>query len=922
MFMTKKILAFLLILSFAVSGSLVSAEYTDISSFTENYERIQLLVALGVLDGEGEFSENSQLTRASFSKTIIKMSGVSGDIEAEALDTGFSDIPADYSYSGYIKRAVDMKFLTPFENSFLPEKGVYIEEVIKACAFLLNYEVPKVNVLQNLKSWQLALLKGVSTGSNTYITNSQYVRILYNMLDIKFGRAVNDYDNNYINYEEQVKYINKIFNCYRAAGIVNKNMYTSLSDANDITMKNQVEIAYKKYWDRTGKATGFLGYNTDFYYIADENTERDEIIHITVNQKNSLITRMADKISFTNSTFTYFTANDTERTAKITPVTNIIYNGKSLAGAHTDILMNPISGRIEILDNNSDNKIDVVKVFSHTTVIVDEMKISVPAFYDHYGREGFSLSTDDEVLVYKNGALTNYLDIQKWDVVNVEKSVNTIGKKLVTLNVSTSLVEGTISEITDDEEIFVNKNKYLISPLFPVGELSQIIVGLECAFYLDTYGQIVGINTEKAVGTYKFGYICGISQKQDLVSNLKLKIMKQDGKIDIHEIEKSLIIDKASRKAPDGVKTYLATTATMISSNIAGNVAGELYDAAYTQPVRYLTDKDNQLLELITVNFADNDNELKLEYGSDKAGGTFNSAVRLFEMRDNITKKYVINANTVIFFVPSSRTEEDLYQSKTYTYFIDQKVYNNIEFYNVDETGVAKLLIMAGQDRETAITQESQPVILDRIIDKLDPKTNEPVKSLEVYRDGRKVNDLILSSSCIYTDHKGEVLPASAFENGDLVRYYLNKYGEVMEIRLTVDISKIHLSDFKYDKDGNLAGPGDRMMIDGTEKNIDNYDGNFRVAYGTVYGRIGNNFSFTMSISTDAGGVESKAFFTPHMTGNSTRIYAYDKERTGSDRIRIATIDDVLSYKKSGEGASRIVLYTKQSNVYMIYILK
>ena len=216
--MTKRIITLIIAALIFLPTVFTYAMYDDVSLYSENYEKIKLLSALGVLEDEGEFAEESFVTRAQFSKIMVKMGGFLD--EFEPTHTGFSDIPENYSYSGYIKKAAEMKLLPISGQEFSPEEGVTIEEFVKASAFFLGYDLPEKNILANTKSWFIALMKGVSFANDTKMTKAQLASLLYNMLFVDCSKAVNVNGANYIRYDTTEKYISRVFFCFKVREIV------------------------------------------------------------------------------------------------------------------------------------------------------------------------------------------------------------------------------------------------------------------------------------------------------------------------------------------------------------------------------------------------------------------------------------------------------------------------------------------------------------------------------------------------------------------------------------------------------------------------------------------------------------------------------------------------------------------------------
>ena len=136
-------LASIMLLGMMVVGAgAASKDFTD-SDEIKNVEAVDVMVALGVLEGgnKGDFQPNSILTREQAAKIICYM--LLGEEAAEKLTTNysiFSDVPASRWSAPYISYCVNLGILAgDGHGNFYPEgklTGVAFAKMLMVCSGL------------------------------------------------------------------------------------------------------------------------------------------------------------------------------------------------------------------------------------------------------------------------------------------------------------------------------------------------------------------------------------------------------------------------------------------------------------------------------------------------------------------------------------------------------------------------------------------------------------------------------------------------------------------------------------------------------------------------------------------------------------------------------------------------------------------
>ena len=160
-------LAALMLMGMMVVGAgAASKDFTDASEI-KNVEAVDVMVALGVLEGgdKGDFQPNSILTREQAAKIICYL--LLGEEAAEKLTTNyaiFSDVPANRWSAPYISYCVNLGILAGDGNGhFFPEgklTGVAFAKMLLVC---LGYAADRENYVGN--NWEInTSAAAISTG--------------------------------------------------------------------------------------------------------------------------------------------------------------------------------------------------------------------------------------------------------------------------------------------------------------------------------------------------------------------------------------------------------------------------------------------------------------------------------------------------------------------------------------------------------------------------------------------------------------------------------------------------------------------------------------------------------------------------------------------------------------------------------------
>ena len=186
--MKKKLIALLLTLTLTLplaAGLPVSAASSEVDENT----MLQILSIIGIINGDenGNLNLGNSVTRAEFVKLAVAASMFKDAATAAAAVSPFSDVRNTHWASGYIKVAVDARWVTGYlDGTFVPDNTVKLEEAATVMLKLLGYT--DADIKGGYPEGQLALYrslkldKGVSAQRGEFMSRRDCAYLIYNTL--------------------------------------------------------------------------------------------------------------------------------------------------------------------------------------------------------------------------------------------------------------------------------------------------------------------------------------------------------------------------------------------------------------------------------------------------------------------------------------------------------------------------------------------------------------------------------------------------------------------------------------------------------------------------------------------------------------------------------------------------------------------
>ncbi len=180
--MKKRILAFLLVVSIAVSMLAMPA------AAVQNNTAVQMALTLGAMDNAQTTQLNAPVTRGAFARMLTAFSNYRDSVSAQGtVGTLFADVPSDSANAPYVRIAVQNGWMNGYtDGSFRPDNAVTLEEACTAVLKLLGYKMTELSgafpQAQLNKASQLGLRTNLNCGQGQPMNYQDCSVLLYNAL--------------------------------------------------------------------------------------------------------------------------------------------------------------------------------------------------------------------------------------------------------------------------------------------------------------------------------------------------------------------------------------------------------------------------------------------------------------------------------------------------------------------------------------------------------------------------------------------------------------------------------------------------------------------------------------------------------------------------------------------------------------------
>ncbi len=422
--------------------------FEDVESGTELHGALSLLDAIGVCPEGTLFNQKNLMTRANAVSLIVQT--FNGDLTYSERDSQpvFLDVDASSGYFDVIQTAYELGYITGDGASrFNPDDYVNRADFMLMLLRAMGYETamqtePIYYTQAAIKQGRkLDLEDGTSSGAyDDFLMRGDAYIILANAVKQPQVEVVySATSGKVVVVRERESLLSSKYKMTLHEGIVQENKLTSLIDENKEPNDNAVAVVGGKTFhddknllkDSLGKSVTVGTYEDTPNKIAVfwENTDNREVII----DASDLDCTEAD---ISGRTIKAYDSNEKKKNYTLSEKYDVVYNGVThLSCQPSDLLIE--NGSITLLDNNDDNRFDVVFVNEYT----------VHRLMSAYAQDGKLVLTDSEAGRFEfdeeNVTFYNYLG-------NEEKLKKLNAEQVVKLYTS---IDGNVTKIVECRRI-------------------------------------------------------------------------------------------------------------------------------------------------------------------------------------------------------------------------------------------------------------------------------------------------------------------------------------------------------------------------------------------------------------------------------------------------------------------------------------
>lgn len=762
--MLKRIcIVILCIVLFSVS-SFAMAD-SGMQSDDKHLDEIHFLEAIGVIKGynPGNFAPDKEITRAELAMLAVNALGLDEAMAPQAIR--YNDVPIGYWAENYIGIISQLGIMVGYEGYFEPDAYVNAEQTCKVMVEMLGYGkqaqasggypygyamiAQRLGILDNID------MTGV-------FTRAKASAMLYNTLHAE-PAVIKNISGDYSKYDIGGKTLMETsLRIISAEGRLESDYISSLW-GDGACEKNELMIDGVVYEGSEDSYRDLIGRSVSYYY-KKESGRKKELVYMTEENKEAAIYEanaeniMKNDASFSSERFVYEDFQGRTQTKNIKDAL-VFVNGRVTQKPITKNDLSPSDGKVTLIDDNSDGKIDIVRVESYRTVIAKTVNTEAEEIFCE-GDDGIISVNDDNFRIaefWKDGKNVLLSGIKEGDVLLISESYD---GKYLRIIASSKAVSAVVSEVGYENSVVADSVSYELNPVF---DTNALLIGKTMTLKLDSLGRIA----DAELGGFtneNYAYLFDVMKKEGISNRIVVKLMTLEGKIEIVE------------------------STDKINFNGGGNVeAKSVYDKICVDGetkqtlVVYGVNPEGLLNRLYTPE--ENSDYITLDYPQGER--SYSKNANIFGLYES--GGFAIDSGAPVFYIAGGSEEDsklmkvsDLIHKETYT----------VEGYNAGDTMTPKVMVIKvaeGANGDMSITYQTPIGVIDKISYGIDSKDEEvPVVTMisggQELKFFAKPKEKINSRKVLYPNNKQSSIEFSEFKRGDLVYYTTDYNGNIEAI--------------------------------------------------------------------------------------------------------------------------------------------
>lgn len=840
---------------------------------------IEILAGIGIIDDEIFFKETcaEPITRIDAAKLLYNFSGYDqngGVLSGTAV--AFEDI-FDTDAADILKYITGEKIMEGTSHTtFSPDIDVSYDMMCKMIASFMGYR----SYAESYGGYPAGYRKAVADrklidteiSDSAAVTNGEFALALYNLFDKhKLVLTRTGSRDGYTTEEDDVLYSN--LRIISGKGIVNATAIATVGGVYSRTSGVNIdaeEFACNNFTDQEKyDLDKLIARRIEYYYSDKDGAPYELVCYYTDDKLNTITSIPASDIDKIDSGRIYTENKNYNVYSQAGVIKNNQYTGKRFDMFEANELI-PKTGHINLIDNNTDGKVDYVEVFDYLNVIVDTVNIRENKIVNKYKSADIDLSNEGMYpLISENGRISSLAAVGEWMALGV--LINDSGEVTGVEISPYAAVSGAVSGI-DEEKCTVNDKEYIISENYTVRTNysiapTNIILGEKTTLILNVEGEIIAIHTSGVSSSGILGYIVS-ALYDEAEGELKIKVFTQNGEMATYSTTEELKMNSTIKCEPE-VAYQMMVSGRKVKPQI----------------VKLKLGSQNQLKEICLTydpySASADKYENCIQRDAYYARRTWVAAQSRFEYTgtdaDPSEREFYASSSTIVFGVPAvyNGSEDDGKFTVTDTSAFTTEVSYMVEAYNLDDEYNAGIIV-AQLSNTAYIDANYTPIgIIVNTYETLD-KNGDTATGVTIYFNGSKSKYVIASDAELkmfqyYSSSSYITFDASALKRGDAVRIAINNDGEIGALAKHLPNSPT----------GTLSPSIATFSIGRGAYN--------ETTYGKVMKRSGNTFV----VQALSGNKNINFIFR---VNGGTNIYVYDVE---NDDIYKGNISDLRTAEES-----------------------
>ena len=641
----KKIIGLLLCVCMVFGMNTGVMAYSDVEEGTCVSEAVSVLSDLSVFNGfeDGSFQPEATVTRAQMAKVICEILGYS---KVASTTTNFTDVPAEHWASGYINTINGLGIINGYGNGMYgPEDTVSYEQAVKMVVCALGYE-PMAISKGGWSAGYISVASSIKLTEGVYgSTRGDIAVLVYNAINTPvmeqtaYGSEIKYEILNGTSGREYKTLLNKN-DIYKVIGLVGEASATEITltvseNDSNIKLPATIKVGSSNVKDYTYQEVELYvakdGKNFTVVAVKPAETVEkfllvsDDIVDITTGDKYDIVE--------------YYVGTKTKK----------IYVNKDATIEYNKNIVDELEIKDDIelvfVDNDSDNRYDVIIATEYTSAIVDNVDI----YREKMSIDGktieFDFDNEDKTYIFVdvNGKELSLSDFEEEDVIAYianTKIQDADYIKIVKLN--NAAVEGVVESVNDKEKtVIINDKEYKVTD----NVWSDIAdPGVEGMFYVGMTGKI--FKFDGTIVNAKYGYILAAGVSTDTFDKTtQIKLLTVNG-VKVYDLTEKVANDFAY-------------------NNVAWNEGAEVEDYRF---VEYSINSKGQISKIKSINTTSEFINTEYKGKTEILNGKF------------------IDENTLVFVLNEEKAE-DTYVTDI-NYFVDEATYSGAMYVKNGDTKI------------------------------------------------------------------------------------------------------------------------------------------------------------------------------------------------------------------------------------------